>query len=188
VRGQGISAAIRGEQVSDETRARAAARLRYLWWWEAANVLLLPTLALLLLRSNRSELGLPSASGLALCSAELAIGSAYWHLKLRQLTAGTMEQPLPGLQWFRLARNVMAVLLALGAPAWLVPAVRGVGDVGVAIGAAAWTLALLEHVNYFHRQLMHDTRADVRRLLSTRRLRRSFLALDLARADQRGTS
>jgi hypothetical protein len=43
-------------------------------------------------------------------------------------------------------------------------------------------------VNYFHRQLMHDTRADMRRLLSTRRLRRSFLALDLARADGRGTS
>ncbi|MER7128156.1 hypothetical protein ABT338_04230, partial [Streptosporangium saharense] len=48
-------------------------------------------------------------------------------------------------------------------------------------GPALWVFAVLEHVNYFHVQLMHDTRADLARLVRTRRLRRSHLARDLAR-------
>jgi hypothetical protein len=40
--------------------------------------------------------------------------------------------------------------------------------------------AWLEYVNYFRVQLMHDTRSDLRRLVRTRRLRRSWLATDLA--------
>ena len=127
MRGQGISAAIRGEQVSDETRARAAARLRYLWRWEAANVLLLPTFALLLLRSNRSELGLPSASGLALCSAELAIGSAYavgefpklyfWATLVTAFVAGlfAITSFLSGLARTSLARWAMYRIVVAGA-------------------------------------------------------------------------
>jgi hypothetical protein len=34
-------------------------------------------------------------------------------------------------------------------------------------------------VNYFHWQLMHGTRADLRRLLRTGRLQRSHLSADL---------
>jgi hypothetical protein len=40
-------------------------------------------------------------------------------------------------------------------------------------------LAVAEHVNYFHRQLMYDNAADLRWLVRHRRLRRSHLAVDL---------
>jgi hypothetical protein len=40
---------------------------------------------------------------------------------------------------------------------------------------------VFEHVNYFHVQLMYDTRADVRRLRASG-LRRSHLAADLRAA------
>ncbi|MEV4892856.1 hypothetical protein AB0K48_26090 [Nonomuraea sp. NPDC055795] len=51
-------------------------------------------------------------------------------------------------------------------------------------GVALWVFALLEDVNFFHLQLMHDTRADLAHLMMTRRLRRSHLALDLARTSR----
>jgi hypothetical protein len=48
-------------------------------------------------------------------------------------------------------------------------------------GLGLWLFALLEHVNYFHVQLSHQTRADLARLVRTRRLRRSHLSRDMAR-------
>lgn len=48
------------------------------------------------------------------------------------------------------------------------------------LGASLLVLAVLEHVNYFHVQLMHDTRSDLRRLWRSKRLRKSHLARDLA--------
>jgi hypothetical protein len=46
-------------------------------------------------------------------------------------------------------------------------------------GLLLYGLAVAEYVNYFHWQLMHDTRADLRRLLRTGRLQRSHLYADL---------
>jgi hypothetical protein len=43
------------------------------------------------------------------------------------------------------------------------------------------TLAVLEYINYFVVQLSHETRADLRRLVRTRRLHPSHLAIDLRR-------
>jgi hypothetical protein len=59
--------------------------------------------------------------------------------------------------------------------------VAGVGTVTDRWWATALlVMAWLEYVNYFRIQLMHDTRSDLRRLRTTRRLRRSWLATDLA--------
>ncbi len=52
------------------------------------------------------------------------------------------------------------------------------------LGVGFALFAGLEHLNYFHIQLMHDTRNDLRRLWSGG-LRRSHLARDL---DQSGIS
>ena len=40
----------------------------------------------------------------------------------------------------------------------------------------------LEHINYYHRQLMYDNAQDLQWLLRHRRLRRAHLAEDLAAA------
>lgn len=50
-----------------------------------------------------------------------------------------------------------------------------------------WTPALLagavlEQINYFHYQLMYDTRAAVAYLLRHRRLRKAALGIDIARS------
>ena len=62
---------------------------------------------------------------------------------------------------------------------------RRLGDLDLAEESVAEAFLVafagLEHVNYFHVQLMHDTRADWAYLLRHRRLRRAPLADDLRR-------
>ena len=47
------------------------------------------------------------------------------------------------------------------------------------LAGCLWTLAVLECVNYFHRQLMYDTPSELRWLLRNRRLKPSWLSRDL---------
>ncbi|WP_033342882.1 hypothetical protein [Catenuloplanes japonicus] len=109
----------------------------------------------------------PTLLGFGMFALLLVEGAAYWTAKLRRT-----GRPLPGLGLFRAARLLNPVLLAatlivtVGTGAWL--------------GAGLTVFAVLEYVNYFHVQLMHDTRADLHRLF-TRGFRRSHLARDLAR-------
>jgi hypothetical protein len=74
----------------------------------------------------------------------------------------------------------------VGAAAWTTVAVLWWARAGVrwpsAIGLL-WTLALLEYVNYFHRQLMYDSPSELRWWLRHRRLKTSWLARDLAASE-----
>jgi hypothetical protein len=109
----------------------------------------------------------------------LAVGGWYWHRKLQQLRdARPLGDAMPVLQ--RAGRHARRVLMALT----VAMAVSWVTTAGSAADRAWATLLILfgwaEYVNYFHVQLMHDTRSDLARLRRTRRLRRSWLANDLA--------
>lgn len=121
----------------------------------------------------------PNLAGFGLLVLFLVEGGAYWWLKYSQFLSG---RRLPrGLPVFRVLRIANPLLLAAGA------AVVGAGTAAGAPwthtwpGAALWVFAAVEHANYFHWQLSHGTRADWRRLRRAKRLRRSHLALDLAR-------
>ncbi|MET7419947.1 hypothetical protein [Dactylosporangium sp. NPDC005555] len=127
-------------------------------------------------------IGLPATAanlaGFALFALLLVEGAGYWMAKLRQLRGPVRD--LPAWRVFRAARVANPLVLAAGL------AVTGhavIADPGrgtwPGLGFAAF--AVLEHVNYFHVQLMHDTSADLRRLRSVG-LRRSHLARDLRRA------
>jgi hypothetical protein len=109
----------------------------------------------------------------------LAVGGWYWHRKLQQLRDGrSLEDAMPVLHRAgRYARRALTALTVAMAVSW----VAGVG--GTADRAWATLLILFawaEYLNYFHVQLMHDTRSDLARLARTRRLRPSWLASDLA--------
>lgn len=182
----GISAALRGEPVPAEVRARALRRRRYLWTFEAGNAVLLPAIAAYLVRSSGARVGLATVSGAVLCGVLLLEGAAYWFLKRRQLRDGRAREPLPHRRVFAAVRAVGPTVLAVGALAWVSSLLSGAAGVDLVVGALLWLLAVAEHVNYHHVQLMHDTRADWRRLRRTRHLRRSFLAADLDRVDRSG--
>ncbi|MFF4989374.1 hypothetical protein ACFY19_19440 [Streptosporangium saharense] len=128
-------------------------------------------------------LGMPptpaNLTGLLLVLVVLAEGGAYWWLKFAQLTS---RSPVPrGMGAYRVLARVNLALLAGGAVVVGASLAGGASGARVWPGLALWVFAVLEHVNYFHVQLMHDTRADLARLVRTRRLHRSHLARDLAR-------
>ncbi|MCX4865346.1 MULTISPECIES: multidrug transporter [Streptomyces] len=157
------------------TRSRPALlrRLRMLTLLEAANIALIGWAVFAALGAPFST---ANAVGFALVAGLLLIGSGYWALKVRQLRTGARQPPAIGV--FRPLRPLCALALAAGL-AVMVPALPGRPPSEWAPGLVLYGLGLAEYVNYFHRQLMHDTAADWRRLLRTRRLRRSHLAEDL---------
>ena len=130
--------------------------------------------------------GLPvtaaNAVGFGLCAFLLLEGAAYWWAKLRRLDApGTA---LPGIRIFRLLRVLNVPVLAAGVLFALWKAVEDPGG-GSWPGLCFAVFAVLEHVNYFHVQLMYDTPEDLR-YLRDRGLRRSHLARDLVRPGSPG--
>ncbi|MFG2010227.1 hypothetical protein ACGFNF_14260 [Micromonospora sp. NPDC048868] len=154
------------------TREAARRRLRSLADWELLNIPLQAWVWFQLV-------GLPptaaNLAGFGAFAALLVVGAAYWALKLRQLRRG--EPRLPGRRHFVTARVALPILLAAVIAACAVAAAQAPGA-GSYPGLAFGLFAVLEYVNYFHVQLMHDNRADLRRLLTVG-FRRSHLARDL---------
>jgi hypothetical protein len=135
-------------------------------------------LALLIFVVAGAPVSTANAVGYGVLAALLLQGTAYWTLKHRQLRA-RVRCP-SGLAGFRILRTANVVLLMV---TLVVIALATVQHPGTQTwpGVGLWTLALAEHVNYFHVQLSHQTRADLRRLAHTRRLRSAHLASDLQR-------
>lgn len=111
--------------------------------------------------------------GTALALFVLVQGAVYWLLKLRRPAAP------PGMRTYAVLRRLNPVLLAAALPVLVAALATGPADEAVA-GLAFWVLAVLEHINYFHTQLMYDTAAD-RRRLRTSGLQPAHLGRDVAR-------
>lgn len=116
--------------------------------------------------------------GYGLVALLLLEGSGYWWLKHRQLLSGAR---CPGaMGTFRVLRAANVVLLLIAVPVIVV-------ELWYRPGAQSWpglafaVFAVAEHVNYFHIQLSHQSRADLRRLVRTLRLPKAHLAKDLRR-------
>jgi hypothetical protein len=149
-----------------------AARVTRTAGWELVNVVWLPVVVFGLLDAPFT---LPNLVGYGLTAVLLLEGAAYWLRKARQLRGARART---GWSAFRTLKRLNVVLLAAGLAVvvggvLLLPAAEAVP------GLVFAALAVAEHVNYFHRQLMYDTAADLRWLVRHRRLRRSHLAVDL---------
>lgn len=155
-------------------------RLQSLRNWESANVLFVPAVILWLWSASNQPVNwsfrLPA---LVLVVYILIQGSIYWHLKLQVLAKRT-ELPRYFAPLFRFFRrsNVVAVA-GMGLALVLVLLSGQASRADVAWWTGLTVFAVLEHVNYYVYQLMHDTRRDLKYLWRYRRLRRSALAEDL---------
>ncbi|GGP12818.1 hypothetical protein GCM10012278_62110 [Nonomuraea glycinis] len=149
-------------------------RLRSLAILEVANI---PLQAFIWFGMIELPTTWPNLTGFTLFAILLIQGAAYWSAKLDQLRT---RRPHPrGLAAFAVARKLNPLLLTAGLLATGAAVLTDPGG-GVWPGLGFALFAVLEHVNYFYVQLMHDTAADLRRL-RTVGLRRSQLARDLAR-------
>lgn len=117
--------------------------------------------------------------GLAVFSFVLWQGQYYWKLKLLSLKGVTIDQQ-KSQALFRKAKRINLVLLAF-IPVVLFLQIRLAGDgiklLGCAIAANA--MGILEHVNYYVRQLMIDNEYDLRYLMRYKRLKIPSLVKDL---------
>jgi hypothetical protein len=120
-------------------------------------------------------------AGFGVFAVLLVQGSAYWTLKVKQLRR--RQARVAGLSLFRLLRFVNLPLLAAALAVTVAQSLTAPGRSSW-LGLGLALFGTLEYVNYFHVQLMYDTRADLRRLFSTG-FRRSHLARDLSSATPR---
>jgi hypothetical protein len=160
---------------------KLAARLRYLRNSEAMFAVVALPLFIWYWLSNTSEISLLiRVPPLVIVCYILAQGATYWTLKYRQFVNNApLPLWLPRLFGFFKTSNVVglavvAIWLALGSN-------QGTAGVDLAWGVGLWAFALLEHINYYHVQLMYDTRRALNRLNRTRRLRPAMLANDMRR-------
>jgi hypothetical protein len=165
--------------MAGKTRADLLKRLDPYWKMEAANVVFVPLMLVLL---SKGQLGWVSLAPMAATMVLLVIGALYWRGKVRQLRgqgAGFegLLKAIAAWQWPSLALTLAGCGTALAG--WLFPAWSvGPADRYVATGCAI--LAALEYINYYHRQLQHfDNREDFQRLLSGKGFRKSWMARDL---------
>ncbi len=165
---------------TNRTRADLLARLEPYWKMEAANAVLLPAMIVFL---SKGQLGWISFVPMASMILLLVIGALYWRGKVRQLKGE--PQNWTGLLGTLARLQLPALVLTLAGAA---AAVAGWTVSDLTVGTAdRWTatacgvLAVLEYVNYYHRQLQHfDNKADFKRMLAGKGFRPSWMARDLA--------
>lgn len=164
------------------SKERITTRLRRLRDWEEAAVLLMPAIAVYVWPEIDSYEGfLIRATPLVMVSLILAQGTLYWHLKLQSMR-NRVALPIWFCDVFRHIK--VAAKMGLMFSGVLILATYGLGDgsgTDLAWGLGLLTFAILEYVNYFHVQLMHDSFADWRYLARHRQLREAPLRTDLQR-------
>lgn len=157
-------------------------RLTPYWKMEAANIVLVPTVAALLVVKMGDAISIALMLAMAATAFLLLIGTIALHMHL-QMVRGNRDFGTRVLPWLSAAQRpalILVILSIIGAGFELWTDGRFTASAITTIVLA--TLALLEHVNYFHVQLQNfDHRSDLKRLVSGGGLRESHLAKALRR-------
>lgn len=133
--------------------------------------------------SSEATMHVYSRVAVVIVSLILLQGMFYWHLKLKCVKNRRSRLPSYFHKTFVTFRSLN--LLFLGSFVLLSVFVLPGSNAGTDWVFVTWglfALAVLEHINYYHYQLMHDNAQDMVYLWRHRRLRRSSLALDLIAA------
>lgn len=161
------------------------ARMKYLRNAEAFCAFLLPLVFCWDWRKSETPVAWDvRLAATVLMSYILLQGALYWHLKLQTFT---QHQSLPA--WFQQLYTAFKYsnMIAIAAVLALVSS-RSAAVTGADLGWAGCVLALVvaEQINYYHYQLMYDTRNALTYLRRNGRLREAALALDLKRSKATG--
>ena len=121
--------------------------------------------------------------GLAICISILFQGQLYWKLKLCSLQGKSFEQQ-KNLTFFRKSKNVNLFMILLIPAVFLIQLFLNNWTLTLnkltLWGFMANTFGILEHVNYYYKQLMIDNASDLSYILRNRKLKKASLAKDLS--------
>ncbi|MBN1265542.1 MAG: hypothetical protein JXA25_08620 [Anaerolineales bacterium] len=162
-------------------RLKLIKRLRSLRNLELFNIFFLPACLYVVLSIREITNWQPYAVSMASICVLLVQGTVYWHLKLESVRRQkTLSYETCRTFAFLKKANLLlfTVYPLLCFPGKVVPTMN--------YQVSFWSnllyvFAILEYVNYYHYQLSHDNKNDLRYLLSHKRLRRSPLWKDLHR-------
>ncbi|QQX76822.1 MULTISPECIES: hypothetical protein [Aequorivita] len=120
--------------------------------------------------------------GMMVCIFILYQGQKYWQLKLWRLVGKPFSQ-VKNLKFFKKAKRIN-FLLIMGMPVILVVQLLivnwSVADFEILLWSFAANLfAILEHINYYHTQLMIDNTSDIAFIFRNKKLKTASLAKDL---------
>ncbi|WP_143079994.1 hypothetical protein [Hymenobacter arizonensis] len=142
-----------------------------------------PVIAVYLLWANAFRNVFFLLYGLLACIIILVQGQHYWKLKLHRLIGKDIEEE-KNLQFFKQAKRLNLALVALmpivGVVQWYVADWEIKAENLLAWALLANAFAVLEHLNYYHRQLSIDNMPDVHYVIRNKKLKISSLAKDLA--------
>lgn len=120
--------------------------------------------------------------GLFLMTVILFQGQHYWKLKLYRLTHKHFDQH-KSIELFKKCRRLNILLIALIPIIFFVQLCLNQWAIKpenlLVWAVAANVFGVLEHINYYHRQLMIDNVADVQYLVRNRKLKIASLKKDI---------
>ncbi len=165
------------------TKTRLIERLKWYYPLEKFHALVtFPAIMLFLMYKNPLRDLVFVSYGLLVCIAVLYQGQLYWKLKLDRLLAKDINQR-ESLQFFRRSKKVNFFLIFLMPLFFILQLYLQDWDHNsndyLYWGLLANLFAILEHVNYYHIQLMVDNQYDMKYLITHKRLKKASLAKDL---------
>lgn len=120
--------------------------------------------------------------GLIICTAILYQGQHYWKLKLKRLK-GEQYDNEGNIRFFLSSKKINRILIALIPVFFLIQLSLQNwsiwGNEMLFWGILANAFAVLEHINYYHTQLMIDNPQDLKYVIRNRKLKKASLAKDL---------
>ncbi|GIV30353.1 MAG: hypothetical protein KatS3mg028_1419 [Bacteroidia bacterium] len=109
-------------------------------------------------------------------------GQHYWKLKLYRLTNKSFNEER-NLKLFRITKKLNVLLIILipivFALQWTINKEKNAENEPLLWGILANLVGMLEHINYYHRQLMIDNLADLKYLIRHKKLKIASLKKDI---------
>lgn len=164
-------------------KERLIKRLAWYWPFEAGHAFVtFPAFFVYLIYSKPLQNIIFALYGIIVCIFILYQGQRYWRLKLMRLKNQHFDND-KNIQFFRSSKKINKILIGL-MPLflilqWMLKQEGSEAYTYLIIGLAINAFAILEHINYYHTQLMIDNQYDLSYVIRNKRLKKASLAKDL---------
>lgn len=113
-------------------------------------------------------------------------GTIYWREKLKRLRNNdSLATPIKLVRQLTLFKRINIIIIGVGIFAFSIDFIRwhlALPFKGFLLTIGIYVFALLEFINYYYIQLSYDNVADIRNLLTNRRLKRACINKDIKRS------